>query len=166
MINIENLQKNIYISDDFINSIEEIVKLVLNEEKVNKDFDINIMIVDNEYIKEINSKHRGIYSATDCLSFPLLSYKEGHVFKEQYADYEFKEFELDEGKITLGDILISAEKAKSQSLEFGHEFNREIIYLTIHSILHLLGYDHMECEEKEKMRAREKEIIRLVGIFK
>ena len=74
------------------------------------------------------------------------------------------DFEIEEGYVSYGDIVISVERAISQAEEFGHSFEREIIYLFTHSILHLLGYDHMEEEEKQEMRAREEEVMTHLGI--
>ena len=166
MIILEDCQQSICLSSDFFNNIKSVVDVVLNVEEVNVNYEVNIFFVDNEYIKNINNEHRGINKETDCLSFPMLTYKKGKVYKDQYVNYEFKDYELDEGKVILGDILISTEKAKSQSEEFGHEFYREVVYLIVHSLLHLLGYDHMIQEEKEIMRFREKQIIKTIGVFK
>ena len=89
----------------------------------------------------------------------MLNYPKGKVFKEVYVNYEFEQSDLDDGNLVLGDIALSLEKAKEQSIEFGHSFLREASYLTVHSVLHLLGYDHMEEDEKEIMRKREEEIL-------
>ena len=96
----------------------------------------------------------------------MLNYKKGNVFKDQYKNYEFKNYELDDGKLILGDIIISLEKANEQSIEFNHSFERETKYLLIHSLLHLLGYDHIEDSEKQIMRVREKSIIKYLKIFR
>ena len=116
-------------------------------------------MVDNEEIKDINRKYREIDKVTDVLSFPLLDYPQGKVFKEVYENNNFHESMLDQGEIVLGDIVLSLEKAKEQSIEYGHTFKREISYLIIHSILHLLGYDHMNDQDKERMREREEYIL-------
>jgi probable rRNA maturation factor len=90
----------------------------------------------------------------------MLDYPEGKVFKETYLNYEFKECDMDSGNLVLGDIALSLEKAKEQSIEFGHSFLRETCYLTVHSVLHLLGYDHMAENEKKIMRDREEKILK------
>ncbi|EET87286.1 protein of unknown function UPF0054 [Clostridium carboxidivorans P7] len=110
-------------------------------------------------IKEINKENRNIDKVTDVLSFPMLDYEKGKVFKDTYKDFNFSHVDLDEGSLVLGDIVLSLEKAKEQSLEFNHSFIREVVYLTIHSVLHLLGYDHMEEDEKSIMRKREEQIL-------
>ena len=94
-----------------------------------------------------------------CLSFPMLNYPENKVFKDVYINYEFDQSDLNDERLVLGDVALSLEKAKQQSEEFGHSFTRECAYLTVHSILHLLGYDHMDGIEKNIMRKREEEIL-------
>ncbi len=89
----------------------------------------------------------------------MLDYDEKKVFKECYLEHEFSIIDLNEGNLVLGDIVLSLERAKEQSEEFGHSFIREVCYLVTHSILHLLGYDHMEDDDKVIMRAREEEIL-------
>ena len=90
----------------------------------------------------------------------MLSYPEGEVYKDvYYKDRELLERNLDNGILVLGDIVLSLERAEEQRLEFGHSFLREAAYLTVHSVLHLLGYDHMNDSDKEKMRRREEEIL-------
>ena len=166
VINLENCQDKIEISQDFIDFIKNIAKYVLEFEEVNFESEVNILFVDNDEIKKVNFEHRGINKETDCLSFPMLSYDKGKVFKNQYKNYKFKDYDLEDGRLILGDILLSLEKAKEQSVEFKHNFEREVGYLTIHSLLHLLGYDHMEEDEKVIMTGREKEIVRELKIFK
>ena len=89
----------------------------------------------------------------------MLDYKKKTVFKDNYLDYKFSPIDLDDGNLVLGDIVLSLERAKEQSEEFNHSFLREVCYLIIHSILHLLGYDHMEEDDKVIMRSREEEIL-------
>lgn len=163
-INIENCQDTFKIDvNDFIN---DVVRCVLKFEEVDIDCELNVFLVDNKKIREINLEYRDIDKATDCLSFPMLNYKKGNVFKSQYKNYEFKDYELDDGRLILGDIFISLEKANEQSIEFNHSFEREVKYLLIHSLLHLLGYDHIEACEKQIMREREKVITKDLKIFR
>lgn len=165
-INIENCQDNIFLSTKLNNLIYETVKFVLDFEELNIGYEVSIFFVDNIEIKKINFEQRNIDNETDCLSFPMLYFDDGKVFRDQYKNFEFKDYDLNNGNLLLGDIVISLEKAYEQSLEFGHEFEREIIYLIIHSLLHLLGYDHIENHDKKVMRSREKMIIKRLGIFK
>jgi probable rRNA maturation factor len=159
MIFIDNRQNKIEVTKKLENTIESVIEYALKEEKVEVPCEISIIFIDNEEIRDINRENRNIDRVTDVLSFPMLNYPEGKVFKEVYLNYEFETSDLDDGNLVLGDIALSLEKAKEQSIEFGHSFLRESAYLTVHSVLHLLGYDHMEEDEKEIMRKREEEIL-------
>lgn len=159
MIFIDNRQDKIEVTEEFTNKIKEMIDYALREEKVDIDYEVSVIFIDNENIKEINNECRNIDKVTDVLSFPMLDYEEDKVFKDIYLNYEFDESDLDEGNLVLGDIALSLERAKEQSEEFGHSFLREACYLTIHSVLHLLGYDHMEEEERTIMREREENIL-------
>ena len=122
------------------------------------------MFVDNNEIREINNETRGIDKLTDVLSFPMLDYPENMVFKNVYKNKKFNEIYLDGEELVLGDMVLSLERAKEQSIEYNHSFEREVCYLVVHSILHLLGYDHMNDEDKAKMRTREEEILGKLNI--
>ena len=163
-INFENCQDSVSVMLDLEKFIIDVTKYVFEVEQVSIDYEVNIFLVNNEMIKETNFKSRGIDKETDCLSFPLLHYEKGKVFKNQY--FKFKDYDLNEGRLLLGDVLISLEKAREQSIEYAHSFDREIIYLLIHSLLHLLGYDHLDDDDKTNMRNREKQIVKHLGIFK
>ena len=89
----------------------------------------------------------------------IYKYLKDKVFKDVYKSVKFNEIYLDGEELVLGDMVLSLERAREQSIEYNHSFNREVCYLVVHSILHLLGYDHMENEEKKKMRQREEEIL-------
>jgi len=155
----DDRQSLISVEKDLEENIKEIIDYALKEEQVLIPYEVSLIFVDNEAIREINSDTRGIDRATDVLSFPMLDYDEKKVFKECYLDQEFSIIDLNEGNLVLGDIVLSLERAKEQSEEFGHSFIREVCYLVTHSILHLLGYDHMEDADKVIMRAREEEIL-------
>lgn len=159
MILISNRQEKVGVVDEFNNIIMDVIEHTLKEEQVSIQCEVSVIFIDNEEIKEINKEHRNIDKVTDVLSFPMLDYPKGKVFKEVYLNYEFSQAELFEGKLILGDIALSLEKAQEQSIEYGHSFLREAAYLTVHSVLHLLGYDHMVEEDKERMRKREEEIL-------
>ncbi|MEG0307442.1 MAG: rRNA maturation RNase YbeY [Clostridium sp.] len=159
MIYMDDRQNLISIDADLSNTIEDIINYTLKEEEVEIPYEVSIIFVDNETIKEINEDTRGKDNITDVLSFPMLGYDEKLVFKQCYVGYEFSQIDLNEGNLVLGDIVLSLERAMEQSEEFGHSFTREVCYLIIHSILHLLGYDHMEEDDKNIMRAREEEIL-------
>lgn len=131
--------------------IEKVIAESLRYENVNNNAEISVTIVDNEEIREINNKFRNIDRATDVLSFPLI-------------DYEIEKLPDDGSKIYLGDIIISIERAEEQALEYGHSLDREIGFLTTHSMLHLLGYDHMVPEEEKVMFAKQEEILNNLGL--
>lgn len=155
---IENEQDEIKISKE----IEEIIKTVIDASLAyeNCDFDaeVSVTIVDNEAIREINKETRNIDRPTDVLSFPMLYFDEN-------GDIIDSDYDMDGDVLVLGDIVISAERAKEQAEEFGHSFRREIAFLTVHSMLHLLGYDHVDDPEGEKiMFAKQEEILDKLGI--
>lgn len=147
-IYIDNRQDKIKLEYDIERIIENVVKEVLNLEEESLDCEVSVSFVDNTEIRELNREYRSMDKETDVLSFPM----EDDFFLE--------------GPTLLGDIIISLEKALEQSEDFGHSLDREIAYLTAHSMLHLLGYDHMEEDEKAIMRTKEKEIMKRLGIFK
>lgn len=159
MIYIDNRQNKINVDNELKDIIKDIIEWSLKEEKVNVQYEVSVIFVDNDTIKEINNEQRDIDRVTDVLSFPMLDYPEGRVYKDTYVDYNFDDTYLDYGNLVLGDIVLSLERAKTQSEEYGHSFLRECCYLTVHSILHLLGYDHMDEGDKINMRKREEEIL-------
>lgn len=115
---------------------------------------LGALLTDNEGIRELNREYRNIDSATDVLSFPMNELTPGEF------DAGECERDMDTGRIVLGDMAFSLERCAAQGEEFGHGFDHELMYLTVHSVLHLLGYDHVdEGEMKKQMRAREKEIM-------
>lgn len=159
MLYTDNRQNKIEVNEELINIINEVCEKALKAEEVNIPYQISLLFVDNEEIRDINRETRGIDKVTDVLSFPMLDYPKDKVFKEVYKETKFNEIYLDGEELVLGDMVLSLERAKEQSIEYNHSFNREVCYLVVHSILHLLGYDHMEDEEKKRMRKREEEIL-------
>ncbi|MCI9031521.1 MAG: rRNA maturation RNase YbeY [Clostridia bacterium] len=120
---------------------------------------VELLIVDKDEIRKVNARERKIDSATDVLSFPLLD----EILSFEKANYPF-DYDEDTGCVSLGSILICDEVAKLQAAEYGHSEERERAYLFLHGLLHLLGYDHMDEETKNEMRAAEEEILRSVGL--
>ena len=139
----------------FVTSIiHKCVEAVLDAEKVKVPCEINVFVTNDKGIRAINSASRNIDKATDVLSFPMFQFAAGQlpVDWEEYLDPETD-------MCPLGDMAISLERAIAQAKEFGHSARREIGYLTIHSMLHLLGYDHLdEGPMKAQMRGREEAI--------
>lgn len=134
--------------------IKKAVRLALDAEGVDVLCEISVMLTDDEGIRSVNSEFRCIDRATDVLSFPLNELTPGEF------DPDGCERDMDTGAVMLGDMMISVPRCAAQGEEFGHGYEREIMYLTVHSVLHLLGYDHVdEGEMKRQMRAREKEIM-------
>lgn len=114
--------------------------------------ELSVTFVGLDEIHELNREYRGVDRPTDVLSFP------------QFEDLEEEIPEV--GEICLGDVVICREKAEEQAEKFGHSFERELVYLFTHSVLHLLGYDHMEEDEKKVMRQREEEIMEHIGLMR
>lgn len=116
--------------------------------------EVSITLTDDEHIRELNKKYRGLDRATDVLSFAL------HESDEPEIIFEDGESQAD----VLGDIVVSVERARSQSLEYGHSFRRELIFLIVHGMLHLLGYDHMEESDRLEMEAEQKFVMSELSI--
>ena len=134
--------------------IRRCVEATLNAEGVNVPCEINVFVTNDNGIRAINGASRGIDKATDVLSFPMFQLTPGQL-PEDWSEYLDPETDM----CPLGDMAISLERAIAQAKEFGHSTRREIGYLTIHSMLHLLGYDHLdEGEQKAQMRQREESI--------
>lgn len=153
----EDCQNKIKVTDSEINIITQAIEAALEYEEFEYDTEINLMFTDNEGIREINNEQRNIDRATDVLSFPMLEQEDGAIviYDEDFID----------GRVLLGDIVISLERAEEQAKEYGHSFRREIGFLAVHSVLHLLGYDHElgEAEEKE-MFSKQEEILKNIGL--
>lgn len=128
-------------------AIKEAVRLSDGPEEA----EVSLMMVDNQRIHALNLEYRGVDRPTDVLSFAL---------QEETDDEPDLAFEDD----MLGDIVISAERAREQAEEYGHSFEREIVYLAVHGTLHLLGYDHEEEQDKQEMRSKEEEVMALLGL--
>jgi probable rRNA maturation factor len=164
MVYIDNRQDIIEVDNSVIELMNNVVKRTLAEEEVEEEVQISIILVNNEEIHKINKEFRNVDRHTDVLSFPMLDYPEGKVFKEVYKNFDFDESFFDGEELVLGDMAISLEKTLEQSKEYEHSFEREIAYLTVHSILHLLGYDHMAEDDKKRMREREEYILEKLNI--
>lgn len=134
--------------------IRRCIEATLAAEGVTVPVEINVLVTNNKGIRAINLAARNIDKPTDVLSFPMFTFTPG-VLPEDWSAYTDPET----GHCPLGDMAISLERAVSQAQEYGHSLRREVGYLTIHSMLHLLGYDHMdEAEQKAQMRSREETI--------
>lgn len=150
----ENDQEKYKVSYNLKMLLREAIETTLDFEDFNAVCEVSVTFTDNDGIRELNKKFREMDKPTDVLSFPLLDFE---------GDCE--EPPIDELISNLGDIVISLERAKEQAEEFGHSFAREVAFLTVHSMLHLLGYDHEKGDEEDKeMRARQSEIMKIMGL--
>ena len=166
MLYIDDRQEKIKPTEELIDKIKATIDFALKEEGVKVPYQISLLFVDNEEIRTINKENRSIDRETDVLSFPMLDYEKDKVYKDMYLDYDFDETFMDGDELVLGDIVLSLEKALEQSKEYNHSFEREASYLVVHSVLHLLGYDHMEEEEKKIMRNEEEKILSKMNIVR
>ncbi|MBQ4121094.1 MAG: rRNA maturation RNase YbeY [Clostridia bacterium] len=147
-IDITNDQDKLPFPMEYRTLIRRAVKTALKSEGFDRPAEVSVTIVDNEAIHAINLEHRGIDRPTDVLSFPM--------FDEDFDDGE---------ACVLGDIVISLEKAKEQAESYGHSLEREIAFLTVHSVLHLLGYDHEEGKaEESEMFEKQETILEAMGL--
>lgn len=134
---------------DMNDKLYDVVKAVLDNEELSMDYEVSITFVDKDEIHKLNKEYRNVDRPTDVLSFPMN-----------------EEFLIEGVDSMLGDIVICMDIAKDQAKEYGHSLDREIMYLTCHSMLHLLGYDHIEEDDKKIMRGKEKEVMKNLGVFK
>ena len=152
--------------DIFIKNYREIIEKVifttLDYEDCPYEAMVYVLLTDNESIRTINREHRGLDRPTDVLSFPMHDYPVPADFS-RIEETDPDAFHPDSGELMLGDILISMDKVLEQSEAYGHSATREMAFLTAHSMLHLMGYDHMEDEERKVMEAKQEEILNLCG---
>ncbi|NLM04424.1 MAG: rRNA maturation RNase YbeY [Clostridiales bacterium] len=141
---IDNRQDIIPVEKDLIELLEKVVKETLIYEGWDDDYEISLSLVNNEEIRELNKNYRNIDDITDVLSFPMIE--------------EDEDFSIIPEKI-LGDIVISVEKAWDQAKEYGHSFYREMAFLTVHSMLHLMGYDHVDEDTEKEMQDKQEAIL-------
>lgn len=139
--------------------LNQVITAALEAEGVKAPCEVDVLITDDEGIHQINLEQRKIDRPTDVLSFPMFNYTPGN------PPVDDTDADPATGLTPLGDMVISLERAREQAAEYGHSVERELSYLAVHSVLHLLGYDHMdEGEEKARMRAREEAILSNLGI--
>lgn len=147
---------------DYASLANQVAEKVLNMEQCPYDAQINLVLTDNEEIKRVNMEFRNIQAPTDVLSFPMIPF-------ETPGDYDIVEedescFDLDTDELLLGDIMISVDKVFAQAEEYGHSVTREFSFLVAHSMLHLLGYDHMTPEEASVMEKKQAKALEELGI--
>ena len=142
------------VSEELIETMRKAAEISLRKEGLDPEIcEISVSFTDGERIRELNREYRGVDRVTDVLSFPQFDSVE-----------ELEEMGEMTGVMELGDVVICADRAREQAEAFGHSFERELIYLFVHSIHHLLGYDHMTEEDKAEMRPREEAVMEELGI--
>ncbi|EQF60162.1 putative rRNA maturation factor YbeY [Clostridioides difficile CD200] len=146
---LDDRQDKLEVSEELIEKIKDIIIECLDYEGYDDNYEVSLSFVDNKEIHELNREYRGVDRVTDVLSFPLLS-------------DDFEDVELEEE--SLGDIVVSLERAIEQSIEYNHSFEREVCFLICHSMFHLLGYDHDTDENTKEMREKEEHILNKLNI--
>jgi probable rRNA maturation factor len=148
-------------------NVEEQLRVVAEEtldyEKCPFEVSLNLLITDNDEIRKVNKEQRSIDSATDVLSFPMIDFKKPSDFADNSIITQDC-FDPDSGELVLGDIVLSADKVEEQAIAFGHTILREFSFLIAHSMLHLLGYDHLSSEEEVVMESKQKDILSALHI--
>ena len=142
--------------------IEEIVLAALDYEKCPYEAEVSVVLTDNENIHALNKEFRSIDRPTDVLSFPMCDYETPADFDRLEEDAEDC-FNPETGELLLGDIVISIDKVREQAASYGHSETRELAFLVAHSMLHLMGYDHMEDDERIVMEKKQEEILQSKG---
>lgn len=160
-VNIENEYGEIDIKD-YEHVIEQTVSASLEFVKCPYPCEVNILLTDNESIHEINNQQRNIDSATDVLSFPLIDYTVPGCF-DGLSERKYDYFDLTTGELMLGDIVISVDRVYEQADEYNHSRTRELAFLVAHSMLHLVGCDHIKDSEREAMEAMQEQILTMKG---
>lgn len=151
-------EAEVAVPDGLEEQFDRVIRAALAAEGVDVPCEVNVLVTDDAGIHEINLDMRGVDRPTDVLSFPMFDLTPGEKPAQEDADPAT-------GLVPLGDMVISLERAQAQAAEFGHSVQREVCYLTVHSALHLLGYDHLdEGEMKAQMRGREEAILSDLGI--
>ena len=150
-IHYEQIEEN----DEYENLINKVVDECFKTEGLDKlKLYISITLTVPEVIKEANKKYRNIDKATDVLSFPMFE-------KEELEELIKNNYDVED---VLGDLIISIPKVEEQATEYGHSFERELAYMVVHGFYHLMGYDHMEENDKKEMRQKEDEVLNKLGI--
>lgn len=143
--------------------ITKAIEASLHSEGIRDNLEVSLTIVDDEAMSAINLEQRGKAGTTDVLSFPMVHYEEGRAIQEAIDE---ERADPESGLVYLGDIVISWDKVLEQKTAYGHSTQREFAFLIVHSMLHLLGYDHMTEGEEADMVARQKKIMSAIGVHR
>ena len=150
---------------DYEALVKRVVEACMDYEDCPYEAEISILFTEDEEIRRINKEFRNIDAVTDVLSFPVIDYKypgDFSALEDSFAEY----FHPEIGELLLGDIVISVNRAKSQAIEYGHSIEREIAFLTAHSMFHLFGYDHLEENERIEMEQKQKNVLDKLQILR
>lgn len=154
-INFEDIEEK----KEYIFKIQEVLQKCFEEEKLNDlNLYISIILTTPTKIRQLNKEYRNIDKETDVLSFPM--------FEKNEIDKIILKHEKQLIQETLGDVIISVERVKQQAQEYGHSFERELSYMLVHGFYHLMGYDHIEEEDKKKMRQKEEKVLNELKILR
>ena len=152
----EIIYENIEEKQEYEQTIKKVLEACYKEEKIeNSNLLITVTLTDLDTIQKINNEYRNIDKPTDVLSFPMFERKE---IEENIKGKKLLHEDI------LGDIVISIQKVEEQAEEYGHSFERELSYMLVHGFYHLMGYDHMEEEDKKEMRTKEEKILGMLDI--
>ena len=151
-------------SFDYERMAEKAIETVALEEEFPYDIMVSLTLVDEEEIHRINLEQREIDAPTDVLSFPMIDFSKPRDYGILEEDDSL--FDPDEGLCVLGDIVLCIERIRAQAAEYGHSELREYVFLIVHSMLHLLGYDHIEEDERLLMEERQRQIMLKLGILR
>lgn len=152
------------LSFDYKKTARDVIHYTIAHEKFPFEAEVNLLLTDDEGIRQMNQEFRQIDSATDVLSFPMIHYEAAGDFSQLEADAD--NFNPDTGEVVLGDIILNTQRAKQQAESFGHSEVREFAFLIVHSMLHLFGYDHMTDEDAQKMEQVQREILEELHIVR
>ncbi|MCQ2541857.1 MAG: rRNA maturation RNase YbeY [Lachnospiraceae bacterium] len=168
LLNIEfDYEEEISLDFNFEDKAKQVINEALTQHNMPYDCNVSISIVSEEAIQTLNKDSRGIDKITDVLSFPNLEYEKiGDFSICEDEDLYYDLFDPETERLILGDIVICYKRATEQAVEYGHSLEREMLFLVAHSILHLLGYDHMVDDEREVMEAKQREILDNLGIVR
>lgn len=144
--------------------IKKVIDAALLQEKCPYEAEVSVTLTDGEEVRRINKEFRGLDKTTDVLSFPMAEYQRPADFDFLEEEDAFDCFNPESGELLLGDIILSVEKIKEQAEAYGHSLTRELAFLTAHSMLHLMGYDHMEEQDRVLMEERQKLLMETLEI--
>jgi probable rRNA maturation factor len=157
-LNIENQQELLEIGENLLFKFREAIDLVLEAEGFLKEVEIDLYMVDPATIQTINKEQRQMDKVTDVLSFPMLDVSKGKVHIEE------TDKNPENGLLMLGEIVLCTSKAIEQAKDYGHSLEREMIFLVVHAVFHLLGYDHITPEDEAEMIQKQEEILLKMGL--